>query len=133
MNLVELNRISKSYDTKVAVHELSLEIEAGQMFGLLGPNGAGKTSTIRMMIGITMPDSGSVTLFGQPLLSQKSDSRRLSAGGTRPLPQDESDGPAGLYGADAWPGRGAAGDGEEFLLSGRFGQPREGIADVAAR
>jgi ABC-2 type transport system ATP-binding protein len=36
------------------------------MFGLLGPNGSGKTSTIRMMIGITMPDSGSVTMFGKP-------------------------------------------------------------------
>ena len=66
MNLVELDRISKAYDTKIAVHELSLAIEAGQMFGLLGPNGAGKTSSIRMMIGITMPDSGAVTLFGRP-------------------------------------------------------------------
>jgi ABC-2 type transport system ATP-binding protein len=66
MNIVELNRISKTYDTKVAVDALSLQIEAGQMFGLLGPNGAGKTSTIRMIIGITMPDSGAVTLFGQP-------------------------------------------------------------------
>jgi ABC-2 type transport system ATP-binding protein len=36
------------------------------MFGLLGPNGSGKTSTIRMMIGITMPDSGTVTMFGKP-------------------------------------------------------------------
>ncbi|MHB1959498.1 MAG: ATP-binding cassette domain-containing protein [Acidobacteriaceae bacterium] len=54
MNLVELNRISKTYDTKVAVDALSLQIEAGKMFGLLGPNGAGKTSTIRMMIGITL-------------------------------------------------------------------------------
>ncbi len=66
MNIVELDRISKAYDTKIAVHELSLAIEAGQMFGLLGPNGAGKTSTIRMMIGMTLPDSGTVTLFGQP-------------------------------------------------------------------
>ncbi len=66
MNIVELNRISKTYDTKVAVDALSLQIEAGKMFGLLGPNGAGKTSTIRMMIGITMPDSGTVTMFGQP-------------------------------------------------------------------
>src|SRR5665213_1147856 len=66
MKLVELDRISKDYDTKIAVDELSLQIEAGTMFGLLGPNGAGKTSTIRMMIGITLPDSGSVTLFGQP-------------------------------------------------------------------
>ncbi len=66
MNIVELHQISKTYDTKVAVDALSLQIEAGKMFGLLGPNGAGKTSTIRMMIGITMPDSGSVSLFGQP-------------------------------------------------------------------
>ena len=36
------------------------------MFGLLGPNGAGKTSSIRMMVGITMPDSGAVSLFGRP-------------------------------------------------------------------
>ena len=38
----------------------------GQMFGLLGPNGAGKTSSIRMMMGITMPDSGTINLFGKP-------------------------------------------------------------------
>src|SRR5664279_4584233 len=64
--LVELDRISKSYDRKVAVKDLSLAIGPGTMFGLLGPNGAGKTSSIRMMIGITRPDSGTVSLFGQP-------------------------------------------------------------------
>jgi ABC-2 type transport system ATP-binding protein len=64
--LVELDSISKSYDRKVAVKELSLAIGPGTMFGLLGPNGAGKTSSIRMMIGITRPDSGRVSLFGQP-------------------------------------------------------------------
>jgi ABC-2 type transport system ATP-binding protein len=64
--VVALDRISKSYETKVAVQDLSLQIEPGSMFGLLGPNGSGKTSTIRMMIGITMPDSGSVTMFGKP-------------------------------------------------------------------
>jgi ABC-2 type transport system ATP-binding protein len=64
--VVALDRISKSYEEKVAVQDLSLQIEPGSMFGLLGPNGSGKTSTIRMMIGITMPDSGSVTMFGKP-------------------------------------------------------------------
>ncbi|GGG91668.1 ABC transporter ATP-binding protein [Silvibacterium dinghuense] len=64
--VVHLDRISKSYENKVAVKELSLRIDAGMMFGLLGPNGAGKTSSIRMMIGITMPDSGTVNLFGKP-------------------------------------------------------------------
>lgn len=66
MKVVELDRISKSYGSKIAVEDLTLEIEAGNMFGLLGPNGAGKTSTIRMMIGITLPDIGTVRVFGQP-------------------------------------------------------------------
>jgi len=64
--VVSLDRISKAYEQKVAVKELSLQIEEGVMFGLLGPNGSGKTSSIRMMIGITMPDSGAVSLFGKP-------------------------------------------------------------------
>jgi ABC-2 type transport system ATP-binding protein len=66
MPIVELQNVRKAYDTKVAVHGLSFKIEPGTMFGLLGPNGSGKTSSIRMMIGITVPDSGVVRLFGQP-------------------------------------------------------------------
>src|SRR5579862_1027049 len=66
MPVVELAGVTKAYDTKVAVNNLSLTIEAGQMFGLLGPNGAGKTSSIRMMMGITIPDSGRVSLFNKP-------------------------------------------------------------------
>jgi len=66
MPVVELTGVTKAYQSKVAVDHLSLSIEAGQMFGLLGPNGAGKTSSIRMMMGITMPDSGRVELFGKP-------------------------------------------------------------------
>ena len=104
MNIVELNQISKTYDTKVAVDALSLQIEAGKMFGLLGPNGAGKTSTIRMMIGITMPDSGSVYAVRPALLPQESDSRRLPAGRTRPVQEDEGDRSAGFPGPVAWPG-----------------------------
>ena len=66
MAIVELDNIRKAYDTKVAVEGLTLRIEAGTMFGLLGPNGSGKSSSIRMMIGITRPDSGTVRLFGKP-------------------------------------------------------------------
>jgi ABC-2 type transport system ATP-binding protein len=66
MPVVELAGVTKAYESKVAVDNLSLSIEAGQMFGLLGPNGAGKTSSIRMMMGITIPDSGTVSLFGKP-------------------------------------------------------------------
>jgi ABC-2 type transport system ATP-binding protein len=66
MPIVELQKVRKVYDTKVAVNDISFHIEPGTMFGLLGPNGSGKTSTIRMMIGITVPDSGSISLFDQP-------------------------------------------------------------------
>ena len=66
MPIVELQHVRKAYDTKIAVADLSFSIEPGSMFGLLGPNGSGKTSSIRMMIGITIPDSGTVKLFGQP-------------------------------------------------------------------
>jgi ABC-2 type transport system ATP-binding protein len=58
--------VTKRYDKFVAVDDLSLAIEKGSVFGLLGPNGAGKTSSIRMMMGITLPDSGEVFAFGQP-------------------------------------------------------------------
>ena len=70
MPVVELAGVTKAYENKVAVNNLSLSIEAGQMFGLLGPNGAGKTSSIRMMMGITMPDSGRISLFGKPFERQ---------------------------------------------------------------
>jgi ABC-2 type transport system ATP-binding protein len=66
MPVAQLDQVRKQYGAKVAVEGLSLSIERGSMFGLLGPNGSGKTSTIRMMIGMTAPDSGGVSLFGQP-------------------------------------------------------------------
>jgi ABC-2 type transport system ATP-binding protein len=66
MPIVDLQHVRKAYDTKIAVADLSFSIERGSMFGLLGPNGSGKTSTIRMMIGMTVPDSGTVNLFDKP-------------------------------------------------------------------
>src|SRR5262249_61640034 len=66
MYTIELTKVRKCYDQFVAVNDLSFSIEQGAVFGLLGPNGAGKTSTIRMMIGITAPDSGTINLFGKP-------------------------------------------------------------------
>jgi ABC-2 type transport system ATP-binding protein len=67
LNTVELIKVRKAYDEFVAVDDLSLTIRPGEVYGLLGPNGAGKTSTLRMMIGITVPDSGTISLFGEPL------------------------------------------------------------------
>ena len=64
---VQLTGVRKCYDEFVAVSDLTLTIDSGGIYGLLGPNGAGKTSTIRMLMGITVPDAGQITVFGQPL------------------------------------------------------------------
>lgn len=66
-NAISVDRISKSYGDFVAVNELFMEVKTGSIFGLLGPNGAGKSTTIRMIVNITMPDSGQIALFGQPM------------------------------------------------------------------
>ena len=62
-----LDHVSKSFGDFVAVRDLSLEVRRGRIYGLIGPNGAGKTTTIRMIVNITVPDSGRVELFGQPM------------------------------------------------------------------
>ena len=51
--IIQLAHLSKKYGTKIAVDNLSLDINRGEIFGLLGPNGAGKTTTILMMLGLT--------------------------------------------------------------------------------
>ncbi|UCG61843.1 MAG: ATP-binding cassette domain-containing protein [Candidatus Zixiibacteriota bacterium] len=61
---LKLDRIRKEFNGKVAVDDLSLEVPRGVIYGIIGPNGAGKTTTIRMIMNITIPDSGSITLEG---------------------------------------------------------------------
>jgi len=69
-NAISVNQISKSYGDFAAVSNLSLDVEQGSIFGLLGPNGAGKSTTIRMLVNITMPDTGEIRLFGEAITSQ---------------------------------------------------------------
>ena len=64
---ITVTNITKRYGDFVAVDGLSFEIPQGSIFGLLGPNGAGKTTTIRMLVNVTVPDSGEVRLFGEPM------------------------------------------------------------------
>ncbi len=66
MYSLSLKNVFKSYGDVDAVHDLSLAIDEGKIFGLLGPNGAGKTTTIRMIMEIIMPDQGTIDIFGKP-------------------------------------------------------------------
>ncbi len=61
---VRVDHVTKRFAGHTAVHDLSMEVPLGVIFGLLGPNGAGKSTTIRMMMNIITPDEGKVTLFG---------------------------------------------------------------------
>ena len=63
---IVLTRLSKSYGAVHAVRSLDLTIAPGETVALLGPNGAGKTTTIDMMLGLTRPDEGTVSVFGVP-------------------------------------------------------------------
>jgi ABC-2 type transport system ATP-binding protein len=63
---IRLSSLSKSYDSVRAVRSVDLMIAPGETVAILGPNGAGKSTTIDMVLGLTRPDSGSVSLFGMP-------------------------------------------------------------------
>ncbi|AVC45639.1 nodulation factor ABC transporter ATP-binding protein NodI [Rhizobium leguminosarum] len=61
---IDLAGVSKSYGGKVVVNDLSFTIAAGECFGLLGPNGAGKSTITRMILGMTSPSAGTITVLG---------------------------------------------------------------------
>lgn len=65
--VIDARNLRKEFGTKVAVADLSLGVRRGEVFGFLGPNGAGKTTSIKMLLSLTSPTSGSATLLGRPL------------------------------------------------------------------
>lgn len=65
--VIAVDRISKQYGSFRAVDDLSFEVHAGEIFAMLGPNGSGKTTTLRMILDILRPDSGSISVFGGAL------------------------------------------------------------------
>src|SRR6266542_4148495 len=64
---IELQNVSKAFGRFKAVDDLSFRVPKGVIFGLLGPNGAGKTTTIRMIMNITAPDSGAISVLGHAM------------------------------------------------------------------
>lgn len=67
MLLVETENLRKEFGPKIAVKNLTLQVMAGEVFGYLGPNGAGKTTSIKMLMSLIFPTSGTAQLLGKPL------------------------------------------------------------------
>ena len=74
MDAVVLDGVGKRFGGLAAVTGLSLRIGEGSIFGLLGPNGAGKTTTIRMIMRVTIPDEGSIRVYGEPISERTQES-----------------------------------------------------------
>ena len=64
-SIVETQSLSKRYGQVQSVNELSLSVPEGAVYGFLGPNGAGKSTTLKMILGLVRPTSGSITVFGK--------------------------------------------------------------------
>ena len=64
MSVITINNLTKNYKSKVAVNDVSLQINKGELFGLLGVNGAGKTTLIKILCGLTKKTNGTVIVDG---------------------------------------------------------------------
>ncbi|MEO5988159.1 MAG: ATP-binding cassette domain-containing protein [Candidatus Eisenbacteria bacterium] len=67
--MLEVRNVTKVFDDRKVVNDVTFDVKPGEIFALLGQNGAGKTTLIRMITDITRPDSGTITLEGQPVTS----------------------------------------------------------------
>jgi ABC-2 type transport system ATP-binding protein len=65
--VISTHSLRKEFGQKVAVADLTVQVQPGEIFGFLGPNGAGKTTSVKMLLGLTWPTAGTATLLGQPL------------------------------------------------------------------
>ena len=75
--MIELEHVTKHYGNKLAVSDLNLRIEQGEVFAFLGPNGAGKTTTIKLMCGLLFPTTGTIRIAGFDLKGQGNKARQL--------------------------------------------------------
>ena len=65
MNVIEINHLTKHYGKARGITDVNLNVEQGEVFGFIGPNGAGKSTTIRTLLGLIYPTSGSALIFGE--------------------------------------------------------------------
>ena len=74
--MIKIERLTKRFGAVTAVDNLSFEVEAGETFAIIGPNGAGKTTTLKLILGLTRPDSGTVAIGPQALAPTDPSARR---------------------------------------------------------
>ena len=74
--IFRIANLHKRFGANTVVDDLSLQIEPGECLGVIGPNGAGKTTTIRMALGMTAPDSGTIEAFGLPIPAQVREAKK---------------------------------------------------------
>ena len=79
MSAIRIEHLTKKYKDVLAVDDLSLTIEQGELFSLLGVNGAGKTTTIKMLCGLTSPTSGDAFLLGKSISKNAAEVKSLIA------------------------------------------------------
>src|SRR5437763_208983 len=98
-NAIEIKNLNKTFQARqgfwkrkiretVAVEDLTLQVEKGELFGLLGPNGAGKTTTVKMLSTLLLPTSGSIRIFGFDAIRDTNEIRKrigFAFGGNRGL------------------------------------------------
>src|SRR6202453_4126768 len=77
--MIEVRGLVKRYGAKIAVNDLSFDVEPGHVTGFLGPNGAGKTTTMRLILGLDYPDAGTVAIAGQHYASLANPMREVGA------------------------------------------------------
>src|SRR4249920_3619415 len=67
---IDVAGLSKSFNGRAVVQDLSMQVKRGSIYGFLGPNGSGKTTTIRMLCGLLTPDKGRGTCLGYDILTE---------------------------------------------------------------
>lgn len=75
--MIKVNKLTKTFGSKVAVNGISFEVERGEVLGFLGPNGAGKSTTMRMITGFIPPTEGSVTIGGHDMVTDPIPGKRM--------------------------------------------------------
>lgn len=76
MNIIEINNLTKYYGKVKGIENVSFNVKEGEIFGFIGPNGAGKSTTIRTLLGLIFPTSGSATIFGKDCITYGHEIRR---------------------------------------------------------